>query len=871
MAAIQRVSDRLDATRSDLLSEFVSTTQKHFVWISELNEALQSQNAKQESRSVMLPKTPSANKRRPKRKPLGVVNDGNTKAKRGGSASKQFAAPKMTVLADVEENKPAQPMTRQLRKRTVSILHKRPVTPDVPTEEPTSKKSKTTPTAVKQTTEDDDDCATPIPTKTKKTKTSSKGKKKTPSPLAAKDAATFATPMQHSSKNTRQSIRRSVRQSVTQQRTGMVGAAIAALNAVAQTPVTAKKATRTHTPETVVKKARIETPETVVKATRAQTPDTVVKPTTTNNTAISVSANTPETTTIDNTIDAINANTPDTIVKSKRCKTPVTVVTKPTRGYHTPTTIGKPNNIVDVQKTPAGRFAAAMAFASSPKSSPSSAIKTKAPTRTIAKNPNLDTNNTSPTTSTSTQRITRQSIALMPTPSRVSRLVQKMQHTPVALTQHTPVRKRKSDALSDDGADDNIEHNVDVTSSSPTSSSSDPSSSYMRAKKDVLSVTRQNKKRMPSRSNVTRTPLRSAMRTNTTHEPDDRDDSADMEDNTSNNDDDETARSQIKSSARASTDGKVRKIAKGMMSFIPAKKVPVPVKRVIQVPALQKAKKHREEAAQAAKLLQKQKKEKAAAIAKKREEADLIRKQKVQDEIQKKADAQKERLALERERRANEEQQRKAKLERKQELAEQRKRDIAAQRAKLEEETKQRKEEIRAREAQILEKKAATAKKLEETRAIYEEKKKKEALRLREMREQREQERKQQEEEEARLREDRMRQQAQEATRLAQESQAHCASPMESYDLTHLQSDASSDDEDDPRAEVPKWAQGAALKNALYNQFLFSPPESKVTSLFPSPGPPVLEEIFPKKKSKFKARTSSAYWSPNPKTGGIMR
>eukprot|EP00040_Diaphanoeca_grandis_P026580 m.149234 g.149234 ORF g.149234 m.149234 type:complete len:296 (-) comp30645_c1_seq2:69-956(-) len=143
MAAIQRVSDRLDATRSDLLSEFVSTTQKHFVWISELNEALQSQNAKQESRSVMLPKTPSANKRRPKRKPLGVVNDGNTKAKRGGSASKQFAAPKMTVLADVEENKPAQPMTRQLRKRTVSILHKRPVTPDVPTEEPTSKKSKT--------------------------------------------------------------------------------------------------------------------------------------------------------------------------------------------------------------------------------------------------------------------------------------------------------------------------------------------------------------------------------------------------------------------------------------------------------------------------------------------------------------------------------------------------------------------------------------------------------------------------------------------------------------------------------------------------------------------------------------------------------
>jgi inner centromere protein len=100
--------------------------------------------------------------------------------------------------------------------------------------------------------------------------------------------------------------------------------------------------------------------------------------------------------------------------------------------------------------------------------------------------------------------------------------------------------------------------------------------------------------------------------------------------------------------------------------------------------------------------------------------------------------------------------------------------------------------------------------------------------------------------------------------RLQQAAAASPASPYDSYNLDGLRSDASSDDEDDPREQIPKWAQGAALKNALYNQFIFTPPEKKVMAIFPSPGPPVLSEIFPKKKTKFRPRTSSAIWEPSP-------
>jgi len=100
---------------------------------------------------------------------------------------------------------------------------------------------------------------------------------------------------------------------------------------------------------------------------------------------------------------------------------------------------------------------------------------------------------------------------------------------------------------------------------------------------------------------------------------------------------------------------------------------------------------------------------------------------------------------------------------------------------------------------------------------------------------------------------------------------AAVGSSVDSYDLSGLLSDASSDEEDNPRCEVPRWAQGAALKNALYNQFIFTPDEKRVRGLFPSPPKPVLADIFNSRTPKvFRKRTSSAHWDSTP-NGGLSQ
>lgn len=88
------------------------------------------------------------------------------------------------------------------------------------------------------------------------------------------------------------------------------------------------------------------------------------------------------------------------------------------------------------------------------------------------------------------------------------------------------------------------------------------------------------------------------------------------------------------------------------------------------------------------------------------------------------------------------------------------------------------------------------------------------------------------------------------------------------YDISDLQSDCSTDEEDDPRQRVPTWAQGKELKMALYNQHILRPRDG--SDIFDDVPAPDLDEIFPMqpgKARKIRARTSSALWSPSPTSG----
>merc|ERR1739844_422908 len=46
----------------------------------------------------------------------------------------------------------------------------------------------------------------------------------------------------------------------------------------------------------------------------------------------------------------------------------------------------------------------------------------------------------------------------------------------------------------------------------------------------------------------------------------------------------------------------------------------------------------------------------------------------------------------------------------------------------------------------------------------------------------------------------------------------------ENYDIGDLKSDDDTDDEEDPRKQIPKWAQGSAFRAALMHQ-AYNPPE----------------------------------------------
>ncbi|NWU06866.1 INCE protein, partial [Cephalopterus ornatus] len=76
-----------------------------------------------------------------------------------------------------------------------------------------------------------------------------------------------------------------------------------------------------------------------------------------------------------------------------------------------------------------------------------------------------------------------------------------------------------------------------------------------------------------------------------------------------------------------------------------------------------------------------------------------------------------------------------------------------------------------------------------------------------------------------------------------------------------LNSDDSTDDENDPRKPVPAWANGAQLHQAILHQY-YHPVD--VDALFGAIPSPQLEHIFYKSKPRYFKRTSSAVWHSPP-------
>ncbi|XP_074995580.1 uncharacterized protein LOC142077527 isoform X1 [Calonectris borealis] len=78
-----------------------------------------------------------------------------------------------------------------------------------------------------------------------------------------------------------------------------------------------------------------------------------------------------------------------------------------------------------------------------------------------------------------------------------------------------------------------------------------------------------------------------------------------------------------------------------------------------------------------------------------------------------------------------------------------------------------------------------------------------------------------------------------------------------------LNSDDSTDDENEPRKPVPAWAEGSQLNQAILHQYYHPVNVDQLFGLIPSPK---LEDIFGKSKPRYFKRTSSAVWHSPPGT-----
>uniref|UniRef100_A0A8C0T922 Inner centromere protein n=1 Tax=Canis lupus familiaris TaxID=9615 RepID=A0A8C0T922_CANLF len=313
-----------------------------------------------------------------------------------------------------------------------------------------------------------------------------------------------------------------------------------------------------------------------------------------------------------------------------------------------------------------------------------------------------------------------------------------------------------------------------------------------------------------------------------------------------------------------------------------------------------------------------------------KEEAELLRRQKVEEDKRRRL----EEVKLKREERLRKVLQARERVE---QMKEEKKKQIEQKFAQIDEKTEKAKEERLAEEKA---KKKAAAKKMEEVEArrkqeeevrrlrrlqqvqgqdeeerrhqeLLQKKKEEEQERLRkvaeakrlaeqreqerQLAEQREQERRKEQErlqeEQERLREERL---AEEQQRKAKEvavtgkglnvtvdvqspactsyqmtPQGHRAPPKinpDNYGMD-LNSDDSTDDEAHPRKPIPTWARGTQLSQAIIHQY-YHPPN--LLELFGTILPLDLEDIFKKSKPRYHKRTSSAVWNSPPLLGSRL-
>lgn len=317
------------------------------------------------------------------------------------------------------------------------------------------------------------------------------------------------------------------------------------------------------------------------------------------------------------------------------------------------------------------------------------------------------------------------------------------------------------------------------------------------------------------------------------------------------------------------------KIALGVKTLVPARKPAERKRTAVVVPALEKARLQR--AAQSEKDAQK-----AAEVAERKRNASEMqrrREMRVKERV-----AQEEALRQKRE----EEDKRRAqrikddKIRREKEALDSKQRNIARavehERKRKEREAQEKRNRAVKREAE-LERKRAEKEAFERNRKQQiqaELRQKRDDLRAKQSRQEqmkREREKKEfrRKQLEAQIEQARKQKEADKAAAAANAARRKAPPPPTehlNYDISDLQSDCSTDEEDDPRQRVPTWAQGKELKMALYNQHILRPRDG--SDIFDDVPAPDLDEIFPMqpgKARKIRARTSSALWSPSPTSG----
>merc|ERR1719334_1926279 len=85
----------------------------------------------------------------------------------------------------------------------------------------------------------------------------------------------------------------------------------------------------------------------------------------------------------------------------------------------------------------------------------------------------------------------------------------------------------------------------------------------------------------------------------------------------------------------------------------------------------------------------------------------------------------------------------------------------------------------------------------------------------------------------------------------------------DNYGVADLRSDSDTDDEDNPKKQVPKWAEGTQLRTALLKQCYMGP---DLDQIFFTIEMPDLTMMFDQQRKRFHKRTSSACWETPPES-----